>query len=123
MMFWQENLPAAFAALAHDGWQHVRATPAMARLLGDAQRLSRAHDLRELSPALAATLEQRSRSLAERDGALADALIAQSIERLERWDAGTSPDAACSELGERLRAVLLAHLHERDGLSGDEGWL
>jgi cytochrome b involved in lipid metabolism len=123
MMFWQENLPAAFAALAHDGWQHVRATPAMARLLGDAQRLSRAHDLRELSPALAATLEQRSRSLAERDGALADALIAQSIERLERWDAGTSPDAACSELGERLRAVLLAHLHERDALRGDEGWL
>jgi cytochrome b involved in lipid metabolism len=120
MMLWQENLPAAFAPLDHDGWQRVLATPAMARLLGDAQRLSRAHDLRELTPALAATLEQRSRSLAERDGALADALIATSITELERWDPATPAEVARWELAERLCAVVLTHLHERELHGRDE---
>lgn len=118
MMFWQENLLAAFAPSSLEHWQRLLATPAMTRLLADAQRLSRAHDLRELTPTLTATLNQRSRTLAQQDRALADALIAASIERLEHADAEDAAETARRELAECLAALVVAHLNEREAYPG-----
>ncbi len=114
MMFWRENLPAAFAALPGDGWRAVAAEPALDRLLARAQRLSMSHDFRgELSPTLSRALADRSRSLAAHDSALADSLVDLGIEQLER-SSSSSPEAAWACLADALKSRVLSHLRELD---------
>lgn len=117
MMFWRENLPAAYEAMAPGGWQEIAAEPALVQLLAEAQDLSRRYDLRgELEPAIARALVRRSQSLAKWDGALADALIAETIERIERTDSARDAGTAHTELARASRSLLLAHLREHPTL-------